>query len=43
MKKYVSPSANINELEIKDIVTLSAPDDLADFDDTISAPSTWFN
>ena len=43
MKFYITPSAEIMELNIADIITISAPDDLADFDDTISAPSTWFN
>ena len=43
MKKYVSPSANVIELEITDIITISAPDDLAEFDDTAVAPNTWFN
>ena len=43
MKKYVSPSASITELEITDIITISAPDDLADYDDVATAPGTWFN
>ena len=43
MKIYNAPSATIIELEIADIITLSAPDDLADFDDIIKAPTNWFN
>ncbi len=43
MKDYNTPKVNIVELHMADIITLSAPDDLADFDDTVSAPGTWFN
>ena len=43
MKKYNAPEVQILELDIADVITLSAPDVLADFDDTVSAPGTWFN
>ena len=43
MKFYNTPHVEIVKFDIADVITLSAPDDLADFDDTISAPSTWFN
>ena len=44
MQKYNTPSAELVELETKDIITLSAPDDEAPFDDTITAGnlSGWF-
>ena len=43
MKIYNTPSAEIVELNIADVITISAPDDLADYDDTVNAPNTWFN
>ena len=42
MKKYSSPKAEIMSLELKDVITLSAEDLFAEFDDVIKAPSTWF-
>lgn len=42
-KKYNTPSAELTELDAKDIVTLSAPDELAGNDDTAVAPDSWFN
>ena len=43
MKKYNTPEAQILELNIADVITISSPDDLAEFDDTVVAPNTWFN
>ena len=43
MKKYSIPSVEVIELMSADIVTLSAPDELAEYDDTVVAPDSWFN
>lgn len=43
MKIYNTPSAEIIELKSADIITLSAPDELANDDDTAFAPDSWFN
>ena len=43
MKKYITPSAEKIELAIADIITVSAPDDRADDDNTVVAPNDWFN
>jgi len=43
MKKYSTPSAEVIELKSADIITLSAPDELAKDDDTAVAPDSWFN
>ena len=43
MKFYNAPTVEIVELNVADIITLSAPDELAGYDDTVSAPGTWFN
>ena len=43
MKTYNTPSAEIVEFNVADVIAISAPDDLADFDDTVVAPNTWFN
>jgi len=43
MKKYDIPSAETIELNVTDIITLSAPDELAKDDDTAVAPDSWFN
>ena len=43
MKNYNAPFAEIVELNVADIITLSAPDELAKDDDTIVAPDNWFN
>ena len=43
MKRYNSPIADIVELKIADIITLSAPDDLSNYDDTVTAPDDWFS
>ena len=42
MKKYNTPSLEILEFKISDVITLSAEDLFAEFDDVINAPSTWF-
>ena len=43
MKKYNTPFAEIVELNTADIITLSAPDEMAGNDDTAVAPDSWFN
>ena len=43
MKHYITPAAEIYELKSADIITLSAPDAIADYDDTEIAPSGWFD
>ena len=43
MKKYYSPEAKILELKLADIITISAYDEEAEYDDTAKAPATWFN
>ena len=43
MKRYITPSADKIELELADIITLSAPDEWAEEDDTAEAPKTWFD
>ena len=42
MKNYTTPKAEIMELKLNDVITISAEDFLAEFDDTVVAPSTWF-
>ena len=44
MKKYVSPSAELSLLEVKDIITFSFPDVNAQYDDVEDAEkvSHWF-
>ncbi len=42
MKKYQTPSAKILELNISDVIALSAEDLFADFDDVVEAPDSWF-
>ena len=42
MKNYNTPFAEIVELKIADVITLSAEDELAQYDDTANAPSSWF-
>lgn len=43
MKNYNTPWAEIVELKTADVITLSAEDDLAQYDDVEQAPSGWFN
>ena len=43
MKIYNSPYAKVIELKVADVITLSAPDELAKDDDTAVAPDSWFN
>ena len=43
MKIYNTPFAEIVKLNFADVITLSAPDVLADYDDKITAPNSWFN
>lgn len=43
MKIYNTPNAEIVELKVADVITLSADDELAEYDDTVNAPSGWFN
>ena len=43
MKKYNAPFAEITELNTSDIITLSAFDELAGYDDTAIAPDSWFS
>ena len=43
VKSYVTPKVELLELKIADIITLSAPDELAGYDDTVTAPDSWFN
>ena len=43
MKFYNTPFAEIVELKVADVITLSAEDDLAQYDDCVQAPSGWFN
>ena len=43
MKFYNAPIVEIVELNVADIITLSAPDELAGNDDTAVAPDSWFN
>ena len=43
MKKYDTPSAELILIRSADVITLSADDDLAGYDDTVNAPSGWFN
>jgi hypothetical protein len=43
MKFYNAPTVEIVELNVADIITLSAPDELAGNDDTAVAPDSWFN
>ena len=42
-KKYSAPNVESVELNVKDVITLSAPDELAKDDDTAVAPDSWFN
>ena len=43
MKIYNAPMAELIYIKAADVITLSADDDLAEFDDTVNAPSGWFN
>ena len=43
MKKYNTPIADIVEINVVDIITLSAPDENAKYDDTAKAPNNWFS
>lgn len=43
MKIYNTPSAEKIELKLADIITMSAPDELAKDDDTAVAPDSWFS
>ena len=43
MKQYNTPMAEIVALNVADIITLSAPDGNAPYDDVANAPSNWFN
>ena len=43
MKIYNTPSAEIIEFKLNDVITLSAPDDLSGYDDTVTAPDDWFS
>ena len=43
MKKYIAPLAEAVESKSADVITLSAPDDLADYDETVTAPDDWFS
>ena len=42
MKKYNTPTAELTELEIKDVITFSIPDKNAQYDDVENAPDSWF-
>ena len=42
-KSYMTPNAEIVTLNALDVITLSAPDDLAGYDDTVTAPDDWFS
>ena len=42
MKKYSTPELKIMTLELADVITISAEDLFAEFDDVVNAPSTWF-
>lgn len=42
-KKYTTPNVESVELNVKDVITLSAPDELAKDDDTAVAPDSWFS
>ena len=43
MKNYKAPVAETVQLNVNDVVTLSAPDELAKDDDTAVAPDSWFS
>ena len=43
MKKYNTPEAELVAFNVVDVITLSAVDDDAKYDDTVKAPSSWFN
>lgn len=43
MKKYTTPFAELVEISTADVITLSAPDELAGYDDKETAPEGWFN
>ena len=43
MKKYNTPFAQVVKLNTVDIITASAPDELAKDDDTVVAPDSWFS
>ena len=43
MKNYNAPVAETVQLNVNDVVTLSAPDELAKDDDTAVAPDSWFS
>lgn len=43
MKEYNAPMAELICIKAADVITLSADDALAEYDDTVNAPSGWFN
>ena len=43
MKKYNTPFAELIEIKAADVITLSAEDPDAEYDDAKDAPSSWFN
>ena len=43
MKNYNAPVAEKVQLNANDVVTLSAPDEMAKDDDTAVAPDSWFS
>ena len=43
MKNYNAPVAETVQLNVNDVVTLSAPDELAKDDNTAVAPDSWFS
>ena len=43
MKNYNTPVAEVVELQVADIITLSVPDANAANDDVVNAPRGWFN
>ena len=42
MKKYNSPEVEVIEFQTSDIITFSAPDSMAKYDDVENAPDSWF-
>lgn len=43
MKKYNTPFAELIEIKAADVITVSAEDNLAEYDDKATAPDSWFN
>ena len=43
MKKYSTPFAELIEIKAADVITVSAEDNLAEYDDKATAPDSWFN